>query len=242
MEEVFTWRHKTTNIVGPDRLSSGRKLSPGLFIWSPYIFPSWCDLNIHPKYYIFGLSCESDVKTSFLFRAQKIKERCQKCQRKHFRNRNEKFCDSKCSADDEMDKDEMEVQTEAVTTTTSTEESSTADVKSVSSSTETSHNDDTMETETEAVVKSEDDEETMSEETTTKKAKGRRKNRNKNKNNKKKNKKNNGRRNHKNKKNSKKVSNLDNEDEHEWEYVDVETRKTGPLESFIKYLFKRSRK
>ena len=31
MEEVFTRRHKTTNIVGPDRLSSGRKLSPGLF-------------------------------------------------------------------------------------------------------------------------------------------------------------------------------------------------------------------
>merc|ERR1711868_46210 len=155
-------------------------------------------------------------------RAQKIKERCQKCQRKHFRNRNEKFCDSKCSADDEMDKDEMEVQTEAVTTTTSTEESSTADVKSVSSSTEASNNDDKMETETEAVMKSEDDEEMMSEETTTKKAKGRRKN--------------------KNKKNNKKVSNLKNEDEHEWEYVDIETRKAGPLESFIKYLFKRSRK
>ena len=40
MEEVFTRRHKTTNIAGPDRLRSGRKLSPGLFIWPPYIFPS----------------------------------------------------------------------------------------------------------------------------------------------------------------------------------------------------------
>ena len=41
MEEVFTRRHKTINIAGPDRLSSGRNLSPGLFIWSPYIFPSF---------------------------------------------------------------------------------------------------------------------------------------------------------------------------------------------------------
>ena len=40
MEEVFTRRHKIINIVGPDRLSSGRNLSPGLFIWPPYIFPS----------------------------------------------------------------------------------------------------------------------------------------------------------------------------------------------------------
>jgi len=30
--EVFTRRHKTINIAGPDRLRSGRNLSPGLFI------------------------------------------------------------------------------------------------------------------------------------------------------------------------------------------------------------------
>ena len=45
MEEVFTRRHKTINIAGPDRLSSGRNLSPGLFIWPPYIFPSWLILS-----------------------------------------------------------------------------------------------------------------------------------------------------------------------------------------------------
>ena len=32
MEEVFARRHKKTNIAGPDRLCSGRNLSPGLFI------------------------------------------------------------------------------------------------------------------------------------------------------------------------------------------------------------------
>ena len=41
MEEVFTRKHKTINIVGPDRLSQGRNLSPCLFIWPPHIFPSW---------------------------------------------------------------------------------------------------------------------------------------------------------------------------------------------------------
>ena len=46
MEKVFTRRHKTINIVGPDRPCSGRNLSPSLFIWSPYIFPSCIKQNL----------------------------------------------------------------------------------------------------------------------------------------------------------------------------------------------------
>ena len=48
---VYPWRnttrsHTITNLVGLDRLRSGRNLSPGLFIWPPCIISPWVYLCI----------------------------------------------------------------------------------------------------------------------------------------------------------------------------------------------------
>merc|ERR1711988_1147367 len=53
-------------------------------------------------------------------RIQKIKERCEKCQKKHFRARNSGFCDTKCVMSGEMT-DTTEIVTNNVEVTTDKE-------------------------------------------------------------------------------------------------------------------------
>merc|ERR1711882_26386 len=59
-------------------------------------------------------------------RAQKIRERCEKCQKRQFRARNGKFCDSQCPSEAETEGEEQEadlevnVATEELTSTTTT--------------------------------------------------------------------------------------------------------------------------
>merc|ERR1719195_1531537 len=65
-------------------------------------------------------------------RAQKIRERCEKCEKRQFRARNGKFCDSQCPSEAETESEEQEadlevnVATEEVTSTSTTVTTSTS--------------------------------------------------------------------------------------------------------------------
>ena len=60
---------------------------------------------------------------------QKIKERCQKCKKKNFKARNEDFCSEKCSGESEMEKDSEEASSSTEATSSESESGETTTVK-----------------------------------------------------------------------------------------------------------------
>merc|ERR1719410_661227 len=150
-------------------------------------------------------------------RSRRPTSRCEKCQKRQFRARNGKFCDSQCPSDAETEGEEQEADLEVNVATE--EETSTTTTASSSTSTNPEEAPDT---------------------TTVKARRYRgRKNKKNNKNNKNKSKeerkKNRKNRKNKNKKNKKKFSLPLNKEE-----IRLKPTRMGPLESFIKYLFRKS--
>ena len=149
------------------------------------------------EYYFTLMDMDSD---RFLFREQKIKERCQKCKKRNFRSRNEDFCSEKCSDESETEDEAVEASSESDTETTTVKARKAGGQKRNNKNKKTK--------------KSKEERQKL------------RENRKKN-------------RSRKNQNKNKKFSVPLNEDD-TIEVKEYVKRKTGPLESFIKFLFKKN--